>query len=320
MIFRMNPDGTELEMLANNFRNNYEIAIDSFGTLWQPDNDDDGNKGVRINFVMEYGNFGYKDEMTGAAWNAKRTNMEKDIPFEALASERSRQSCRTCSRPAQGSPTGICIYEGSLLPAVFRNQMIHCDAGVNVVRSYPVQPSGAGYTAKIVNLLQGTTDKQFRPSDVCVAPDGSLIVSDWYDPQVGGHGMQDNKYPNMHGRIYRIAPPGTAYKIPPLDVTTPEGAAEALISPNMARRYLAWTALHEMGDKAEPALLKLWNGSDDRMRARALFLLARIEGQAAKYIGAALTDKNPDIRITALRCAARDEDGRDPAGEAVGPR
>ncbi len=35
MVFRCNLDGSEVETLAWNFRNNYEVAVDSFGTLWQ---------------------------------------------------------------------------------------------------------------------------------------------------------------------------------------------------------------------------------------------------------------------------------------------
>src|SRR5690606_19739148 len=76
MVFRCDPDGSNLETLAWNFRNNYETAIDSFGTLWQSDNDDDGNKGVRINFVMEHGNYGFVDELTGASWRENRSNIE----------------------------------------------------------------------------------------------------------------------------------------------------------------------------------------------------------------------------------------------------
>lgn len=30
---------------------------------------------------MEFGNYGYKDEMTGASWQAKRTNLEDSIPL-----------------------------------------------------------------------------------------------------------------------------------------------------------------------------------------------------------------------------------------------
>ncbi len=45
MPFRCDLDGSNFEVLAHNFRNNWEVAVDSFGTLWQSDNDDDGNKG-----------------------------------------------------------------------------------------------------------------------------------------------------------------------------------------------------------------------------------------------------------------------------------
>ena len=58
MVFRCDLDGSHLENLAHNFRNDYEVCVDSFGTLWQSDNDDDGNRGVRINYVMEHGNYG----------------------------------------------------------------------------------------------------------------------------------------------------------------------------------------------------------------------------------------------------------------------
>ncbi len=36
---------------------------------------------VRINYVMQYGNYGYTDEMTGADWQASRTNMEDSVPL-----------------------------------------------------------------------------------------------------------------------------------------------------------------------------------------------------------------------------------------------
>ncbi len=95
MVFRCDPDFTNVEILGNNFRNNYEVAIDSYGTLWQSDNDDDGNKGVRINYVMPYGNYGYQDELTGAGWRANRTNMEEEIPLPPLAPQRSRRSAQS---------------------------------------------------------------------------------------------------------------------------------------------------------------------------------------------------------------------------------
>ena len=210
MVFRCNLDGSKLEVLAHNFRNNYEVAVDSFGTLWQSDNDDDGNRGVRINYVMEYGNFGYLDEKTGAGWQVKRTGMETEIPRRHWHQDDPGVIPNLLVTGA-GSPTGITVYEGSLLPKRFWNQVIHCDAGPNVVRSYPVIPQGAGYQVEqVLNVMYGARDNWFRPADVCVAPDGSLFVTDWYDPGVGGHAMGDME----RGRLFRVAPPGAKYEIP----------------------------------------------------------------------------------------------------------
>ena len=307
MGFRCNVDGSEVETLAWNFRNNYEVAVDSFGTMWQSDNDDDGNRGVRINYVMEYGNFGFSDEMTGAGWpagwqkaKAKGAPEEEKIAYEWH--QHDPGVVPNLLNTGAGSPTGIILYEGSLLPEPFRGKIIHCDAGPRVVRSYTLQADGAGYKAEIKNILT-TTDSWFRPSDVCVAPDGSIYVSDWNDSGVGGHYMADQKLAAMTGRIYRVAPTGNKSSVPKLDLSSARDCVEALQSPNLSTRYLGWSRLHALGGKAEGDLKTLWKGNEPRVRARALQLLARIQGKANEYIAAALKDSNPDIRICGLRIA-----------------
>src|SRR5690606_8708982 len=102
-----------------------------------------------------------------------------------------------------------------------------------------VKNDGAGYSAESVDILHGARDNWFRPADVCVAPDGSLFVTDWYDPGVGGHNMQDLE----RGRLFRIARPGAGYKVPKFDFESIERCIAALANPNYAVRYLAWTAL-----------------------------------------------------------------------------
>lgn len=300
MVFRCDPDFTNIEALGNNFRNNYEVAVDSYGTMWQSDNDDDGNKGVRINYVMQHGNYGYTDEMTGAGWRANRTNMEDSIPYRHWHLN-DPGVVPNLLQTGSGSPTGMVIYEGKLLPKEFWGQMIHCEPGHNVVRSYPVQKAGAGYKAGIVNIVDGKRDQWFRPSDVCVAPDGSLLVSDWYDPGVGGHQAGDQ----AKGRIYRIAPLNTPYRIPKADFTTVQGALEALQGPSLSVRYQAWNVLNAMGPKAAPALEKLFadKKAEPRMRARALWLLSKWAFTAKKTVDLAVKDANPDLRIAGLRAA-----------------
>ncbi|MCC6420151.1 MAG: c-type cytochrome [Gemmataceae bacterium] len=299
MVFRCEMDGTNFEVLGHNFRNNYEVAVDSFGTLWQSDNDDDGNRGVRINYVMEFGNYGYRDEMTGAGWKTPRTNLEADIPQQHWHLN-DPGVVPNLLQTGQGSPTGICVYEGKLLPPVFRGQVIHCDAGPSVTRAYPVEADGAGYRAKVVNILDGNKKNNwFRPADACVAPDGSLFVTDWYDPGVGGHAQRDIN----RGRIFRVAPPGTQYTTPRFDFTTAAGAAAALKNPNLAVRYLAWTTLHRLGKAAEGELLRLWQSKEPRERARALWLLGRIEGRGPHYVDVALGDSDANLRVVGLRLA-----------------
>jgi hypothetical protein len=115
--------------------------------------------------------------------------------------------------------------------------------------------------------------------------------------------MADRSLASMTGRIYRIAPKGHRPSVPKLDLNSAKGAVQALQSPNLATRYLAWTKLNALQGAAEKELLKLWNGSDARMRARALHLLARINGRETKYVETTLNDPDPDLRITGLRIA-----------------
>ena len=307
MVFRCNLEGNEVESLGWNFRNNYEVAIDSFGTLWQSDNDDDGNRGVRINYVMEFGNFGYTDELTGAGWGkaweeAKKKGAGEDLrPFYHWHQD-DPGVVPNLLQTGNGSPTGITVYEGKLLPKIFQGQMVHCDAGPRVVRAYPVSSDGAGYKASLIDVLT-SSDSWYRPADACTGPDGALYIADWHDAVVGGHNMVDRSLTNMTGRVYRVAPPDHKPDAPRLDLQTAAGCVAALQLPNQATRYLAWTALNKMEDQAEKELTKLWKNSDPRMRARAVQLLARIKGEDQKYINAALSDKDPNIRITGLRIA-----------------
>lgn len=300
MSFRLEPDGSKFEVLGYNFRNPYELAVDSYGTVWQTDNDDDGNRSTRLNYVMEGGNYGYRDEMTGAGWRSRRTNMESEIPRQHWHSG-DPGSVPNVRINGAGSPSGVIVYEGTLLPKQYQGTIIHADPGPNEVRAFTLSADGAGYSAERLPILTSPKDKMFRPVDVAVAPDGSLFVADWYDAGVGGHNMSDQS----QGRVIRLAPPGTRYTVPRLDLSSPAAAARALRSPNLATRHLAYERLAADGRRAEPALVAMWRSSVPYERARALWLLARIPGRGARYLDQASRDVDPNIRITALRATRR---------------
>jgi len=306
MVFRCKPDGTDFEVLGHNFRNNYEVAVDSFGSLWQSDNDDDGNRGVRINFVMEYGNYGYQNEVTGAGWRMLRTNLEAKVPLQHWH-QNDPGVVPNLLHTGAGSPTGICVYEGHLLPERFHGAILHCDAGPNVVRAYHVKPEGAGYSAAATKLADGSADRWFRPSDICVAPDGALIVADWHDPGVGGHGMADIE----KGRIYRIAPkewgdraaaPAKKVLPPAVDLGSIAGAVEALASPNLCTRAMALERLSKEPVGAAAELAKAFERQSDlRLRARLAWAAGMLPGQAELWIDRLARQDDEQLRIVALR-------------------
>jgi len=43
VVFRCDQDFTKVEILAENFRNGFEVAVDSYGTMWQSDQEEPGN-------------------------------------------------------------------------------------------------------------------------------------------------------------------------------------------------------------------------------------------------------------------------------------
>ena len=162
-VWRCDFDGKNLELIAHNFRNNYECCVNSFGEVWLSDNDDDGNQQTRICFVMPGGNYGYGPRGPGQShWHEEQPG----IVHKTL-------------RTGFGSPTGITFYEGSMFDKKYRGALLHCDAGPREVRWFHIKPKGAGYELDKEVLLT-SSDNWFRPSDVCVAPDGSSFVAAWY--------------------------------------------------------------------------------------------------------------------------------------------
>jgi len=297
--FRCDLDGSNVETLGWNFRNNWELAVDSFGRVWQSDNDDDGNRGCRLNLVLPGGNYGYVDEITGARWREERVGMSEEVPRRHWHLN-DPGVMPNLAQTGAGSPTGIAVYEGDLLPERYRGALLHTDAGPNGLRAYFLSPDGAGFTAQGEDLLTAGNDPWFRPTDVAVAPDGSLIVADWYDPGVGGHRMEDVK----RGRLFRLRPADSSkrYAAPALDLSTPEGALLAFNSPNVDAQFQGYTALISMGNKGGLTLVEqIRDGTvPAAWRSRALWALASMT-ELRLVVANSLKDPDERVRATGLR-------------------
>src|SRR5262249_55315323 len=309
-IWRSDLDGKNLELIAHNFRNEYEPCVDSFGNIFVSDNDDDGNQQTRICYVMPGGNYGYWPRGPGQShWHEEQPGVVPKI-----------------LRTYFGSPTGMCVYEGTLLPPKYRGQLLHTDAGPRQMRCYHLKLHRAGYAVDREDMVT-SSDNWFRPSDVCIAPDGSVFIADWYDPGVGGHGMGDT----TRGRVFRVAPKGNKPFVPKVDLETKAGLATALSSPAQSVRYMAMAKLQSMkADAVARFLDEMARSADETVASRALWQLVlrqSKESDANNVLANALTSGiartrasiDPKIRQLSVRIVKELESkGLMPADAAVG--
>ncbi|WP_018618860.1 PVC-type heme-binding CxxCH protein [Spirosoma luteum] len=310
MALRINPDGSHLKVMAHNFRNNYETALDSYGNMWQNDNDDQV-VACRTSWLMEGANAGYFSSDGTRYWQGDQR------PGQSIPTAHWHQEdpgvMPVGDITGAGSPTGMVMYEGDELGPQYRGMLLSADAGRNVIFSYKPEPSGAGYRLPRTDFIStfpevdanykwdaatSDTRKWFRPSDVAVGTDGAIYITDWYDPVVGGHQMKDQK---GYGRIYRITPKGKKLKAPKIDLRTTQGQIAALCSPAVNVRVLGFEALAKQGEKVIEPVMGLLASPNPYFRARAVFLLAQLGAEGQFEVERLLKAVDAPVRLVALR-------------------
>ncbi|WP_373494139.1 PVC-type heme-binding CxxCH protein [Aquiflexum sp.] len=306
---RINPDGTGLEVVGHNFRNAYELAVDSYGNMWQNDNDDEV-QGCRTSWIMEKGNAGYASADGSRTWRADR-RPGQSIPIAHWHQE-DPGVFPAGDVTGAGSPTGVTVYEGDELGESFRGLLLSADAGRNVIFGYHPEAVGAGFKLKrtdFISSLRETTEdyiwnekltdtkKWFRPSDITSGTDGALYIADWYDPIVGGHVMDDTL---GIGKIYRIIPKGKNLQAPKINLENTEGQILALLNPAVNVRYSGYTRLKDSGSKAMVQLQEVLQSENPYHIARALFLLAEFPEGVMEVVNS-LSNENSQLKVAAVR-------------------
>ena len=317
---RMNPDGTNAEIIGHGYRNSFEHCTTSLGDLFQNDNDDP--PACRTSYVLEYGSAGYFTR-DGKFYNTvKRPNQEhwrnhwrQDDPGTFDVGD----------VYGGGSPTGIVFYENGALGAKHTGTLLSCEPARNVIFGYQPEPVGATYkldrkdwlttnktgefdgadftggAQKEQNRQQGSP-MLFRPSDIAVGADGALYITDWFDPRVGGHGDLDD---SCSGTIYRVAPKGFKSKSPKIDLATTEGCIAALKSPAINVRWTGFQGLKAKGDSALHAVLAVTRDPNPWIAARGIWLLPHLGPQGEKACSDLLSAKDTRQRLTAYRALRR---------------
>lgn len=309
---RMQPDGTNVEIIGYNFRNSYEQTVTSFGDVFHNDNDDP--PACRTTFLMEYGNLGYFSRDGQRYWFGDRR------PGQSIPTAHWRQEDPGVIPAGDvyggGAPTGIVINEGDGLGTKWRGVLLSAEAARNTIFGYFPKPEGAGYAMERFDFLTSNKEQAFagtdfkggqvnseiqtffRPSDVAVGVDGAIYVADWFDPRVGGH---DDKDDTTSGAIYRIAPKNFKPRIPQFDLSAIDGQIAALRNPAVNVRALGFMHLRERGASAIPAVAKLLDDDNPFIRARAVWLLAQLGPKGIERVRARLSNDDAMERIVAYR-------------------
>ncbi len=272
-ILRCRPDGMDLHVFSRGMRNIYDIALDEELNVFVRDNENDGGD--------------YMIRVCHSFYGA-------DHGYPYLYYERPEEAMPPMADLGRGSSAGGVCYLESAFPAEYRGALLFCEWGRAVVR-YPVSRAAIGFakTTEIDFAAAAEDDPYgFKPTDVVVDRDGSVLISDWADGQRPKRGR---------GRIYRI------YWKNAKPVDREVTLLDRLDSPSYHVRALAQRQIEKSAD----AITRLKQRREQkslgyRGRMHAVWILAGVEGRKSleRLLQTAETDKDPRVRAQSVKAIA----------------
>jgi putative membrane-bound dehydrogenase-like protein len=182
--------------------------------------------------------------------------------------------------PTGGPTTGGTVYRGDSFPERFRGRFLAGDFLRHTASSWELKRSGVTVTAAFRELLLDSRDTWFCATDLCLGPDGSVYLSDFYDKRTA-HPDPDADWDRSNGRIFRIQAAGAKplAKFDLFKLTSAE-LVELLKHPNGWYADRARVLLAERRDKSTwPALRALARQqADARLALKGLWALHASDG------------------------------------------
>lgn len=302
-MIRCRPDGTKLEVVSSGTRNHLAILLDGEDNAFSRDNTDDGNGWwTRVTHHIEGGYYGYPFDYRhaknyGVTEPSQQTldAIKQHSPGEDL--QPTDQFLPAMADFGGGSPTGGVAYLSDGLPEKYRGKLLFTEWGKGALFSTEVVRDGG--TFKLVNdtrVVEGDKGADFRPMQVNVAPDGSLLIADW--------GFGGWKAPKTVGTVWRVSWPEAkpVARLKDEAKVSPTELVAALGHPDRDQRLRAQSALVALGaaaPKTQVAALLKDSAASPAAKSHALWTLAAL-GETAP-IAAVARDGTPALKVQALR-------------------
>ena len=315
---RETPGGVIREKTGYN-RAQWGITHDDDGKLWFQG----GASGLPsyFQFPIHYGNFKVENEFAEGF----------EIPWGAAVKIADMQGGMDEVRQPDGSlnrvtgAAGNDIFRGDRLPRELYGQYFYGEPVARIVRR--VRPVVEEGLTTLHNVYQGekseflrSTDPLFRPVDMTTAPDGTLYITDMYHGIIQeGEWAQKGTYLRAKieqyqldkvvglGRIWRISHEKHERDAtrPDMFNQTPQELLAHLEHPNGWWRDKAQQLLVQAGDRSVvPALRQMASTHNNPLsRIHAIWTLEGLGALEDNLISELMADKNPRIRIQALRAS-----------------
>jgi glucose/arabinose dehydrogenase len=229
-----------------------------------------------------------------------------------------RQRTRPCSATE--------ILSSSHFPEDMQGNLIVLNViGFQGILNYKFADDGASYTAVEAKPILFSSDRNFRPVDVEVGPDGSLLFTDWTNAIIGHmqHHIRDPNRDQKHGRVYRVTYEGRPLTKPvKIAGASIEELLEVLKSMNDRERYRAKIELSARDSKEVVAAAQKWAAALDKTdkefehhRLEALWVHQHHNIVNEALLAEVLASPDPRARTAATRvlCYWRDR-VTDPVG------
>ncbi len=278
-VFWCSADGKGLRRVATGFWNPFGVCRDVFGRLFAVDNDPDAMPPCRMVHLVEGGDYGYQFRYGRAGrhpfqcWNGQ---IPGTLPLLTGVGE---------------APVEVLPYESDGLPREYVGNLLVTSWADHRVERYVLKEQGASYTAQRQPFVQG--GKDFRPTGLALAPDGSLFVGDWVKSDY-----------TLHGK-------GAVWHIRPRDAVKPDRPRDPRRGLMSAHRPLRDAAARELArtEAGRDFLREQLVAKDDRVRAAALTALIDSGDRKTDLGAVAAKDPQTAVRAMAVRAlAARGDD------------